>query len=174
MIGMPFVRSSFSNSSATRQPSRPGIITSSRITSGPSSRAFSTPEGPSAASITFMPSASRFTRHRSLIGAVELAEDPLALRRWNSRALIDHAHLDAVSIATRTDGYGAARRRVAQRVLDEDAEHLSYFLGIGLRSERLVGQIDLEAMAVNAVALLGRSDHLGHDRADVDAVDLDL
>ena len=69
MIGIPVVRSSFSNCSATRQPSSPGIITSSRITSGPSSRAFSTPDGPSAASMTAMPSASRLTRQSSRIGA---------------------------------------------------------------------------------------------------------
>src|SRR5436305_1889854 len=63
------VLSSSRSSSATRQPSSPGIITSSRITSGSSARAFSSPVGPSAASSTSMPSASRLTRQRSRIGA---------------------------------------------------------------------------------------------------------
>src|SRR5205807_6078802 len=183
MIGIPVVRSSSSNCSATRQPSSPGIITSSRMTSGPSSRAFSTPDGPSAASITFIPSASRFTRQRRRIGAsssitrtfvipalrrvyprrrsllprrrklegeartfafggidpdpsahrgdellrdeqpeagaggavarcglgaVELAEDPLALCGRDAHPLVDDTHLDAVGAATRTDGHGSA------------------------------------------------------------------
>src|SRR5207249_2819966 len=68
-IGIELVRSSSSSSSATCQPSSPGIITSSRITSGSSLRAFSSPVGPSLASSTFIPSASRFTRHRRRIGA---------------------------------------------------------------------------------------------------------
>src|SRR5687767_1913700 len=68
-IGIPLVAGSSTSCSATRQPSRPGIITSSRITSGGSARAFSSPDGPSAASATFIPSASRFTRQSSRMGA---------------------------------------------------------------------------------------------------------
>src|SRR5947209_458097 len=68
-IGIFSVRSSSRSSSATRQPSRPGIITSSRITSGISARAVSSPLGPSAASSTSIPSASRLTRQSSRIGA---------------------------------------------------------------------------------------------------------
>src|SRR5207302_3817578 len=45
------------------------IITSRRITSGASARACSRPLGPSAASRTSIPSASRLTRHSSRIGA---------------------------------------------------------------------------------------------------------
>src|SRR6266542_2694376 len=67
-IGMVFVRSSSSRCSATRQPSSPGIITSRRTTSGCSLRAWSRPLGPSAASSTSMPSASRLTRQSSRIG----------------------------------------------------------------------------------------------------------
>src|SRR5262249_9972371 len=66
---MAAVRRSSSSSSATRQPSSPGIITSRRMTSGVSLRAVSSPLGPSAASSTSMPSASRFTRQSSRIGA---------------------------------------------------------------------------------------------------------
>src|SRR5689334_23735220 len=69
MIGIVPVRSPSISSSATCQPSRPGIITSRRITSGSSLRAFSSPVGPSLASSTSIPSASRFTRQRSRIGA---------------------------------------------------------------------------------------------------------
>src|SRR5690348_8750559 len=69
MIGISLVRPSSSSCSATFQPSRPGIITSSRITSGCCSRACSRPDGPSAASITAIRSASRFTRQRRRIGA---------------------------------------------------------------------------------------------------------
>src|ERR671911_2756758 len=68
-IGIPAVAGSSTSCSATRQPSSPGIITSSRITSGGSARAFSRPDGPSAASATFIPSASRFTRQSSRMGA---------------------------------------------------------------------------------------------------------
>src|SRR2546423_7277920 len=57
------------SSSATCQPSSPGIITSRRITSGSSLRAFSSPVGPSLASSTSIFSASRFTRQSSRIGA---------------------------------------------------------------------------------------------------------
>src|SRR5207247_3303074 len=57
------------NCSATRQPSSAGIITSSRITSGRSSRAISRPVGPSLASSTSIFSASRFTQQSSRIGA---------------------------------------------------------------------------------------------------------
>src|SRR6266540_4672177 len=69
MIGIFFVRSSSSRSSATRQPSSAGIITSSRITSGCSLRALSSPLWPSSASSTVIRSASRLTRQSSLIGA---------------------------------------------------------------------------------------------------------
>src|SRR5215211_5246615 len=68
-IGIELVLSLSSSSSATCQPSRPGIITSSRITSGSSLRAFSSPVGPSLASSTSIPSASRLTRQRRRIGA---------------------------------------------------------------------------------------------------------
>src|SRR5215203_7137256 len=68
MIGMWSVRASASRSSATRQPSSAGIITSSRITSGRSLRAISSPLGPSLASSTVMSSASRLTRQSSRIG----------------------------------------------------------------------------------------------------------
>src|SRR5919198_2561341 len=68
-IGIRLVCWSRRSSSATRQPSSRGIITSRRITSGCSVRACSRPLGPSAASRTCMPSASRLTRHRSRIGA---------------------------------------------------------------------------------------------------------
>src|SRR4051794_13677147 len=69
MIGMSRVRSSSRSRSATCHPSSCGIITSRRITSGCSARAFSIPLGPSSASSTFMPSASRLTRQRRRIGA---------------------------------------------------------------------------------------------------------
>src|SRR6266516_4191917 len=69
MIGIPLVRSSSSSCSATLQPSMPGIITSSRTTSGCSTAALSRPVGPSAASTTSIPSASRLTRQRRRIGA---------------------------------------------------------------------------------------------------------
>src|SRR5918911_1747068 len=68
-IGIRLVCWSRRSSSATRQPSRRGIITSRRITSGSSVRACARPLGPSAASRTSMPSASRLTRQRSRIGA---------------------------------------------------------------------------------------------------------
>src|SRR5215218_7608890 len=68
-IGIELVRSPSISSSATCQPSRPGIITSSRITSGSSLRAFSSPVGPSLASSTSIPSASRLTRQSRRIGA---------------------------------------------------------------------------------------------------------
>src|SRR4051794_4993239 len=68
MIGIEFVLLLSSSSSATCHPSRPGIITSSRITSGSSLRAFSSPVGPSLASSTSIPSASRFTRQSRRIG----------------------------------------------------------------------------------------------------------
>ena len=57
---------------APRRPASrrgPGIITSSRITSGLLLRAVSSPVGPSAASSTSIFSASRLTRHSSRIGA---------------------------------------------------------------------------------------------------------
>src|ERR1700674_4910826 len=68
-IGISEVPASSSSSSATCQPSSPGIITSSRIASGRPVFASSSPAGPFAASSTAIPSASRFTRQRSLIGA---------------------------------------------------------------------------------------------------------
>src|SRR4051794_7758938 len=68
MIGIERVRSSPRSSSATCHPSSPGIITSRRITSGSSLRAFSRPVGPSPASSTSIFSASRLTRQRSRIG----------------------------------------------------------------------------------------------------------
>ena len=52
----------------TSQPSMPGIITSSRITSGVSRRAISSPVTPSSASCTTIPAASRLTRQRRRIG----------------------------------------------------------------------------------------------------------
>src|SRR5262249_34722286 len=69
MTGISLVESSSSSCSATRQPSSAGIITSRRMTSGRSLRACSRPDGPSLASSTSMPSASRLTRQRSRIGA---------------------------------------------------------------------------------------------------------
>src|SRR5581483_6235231 len=69
MIGIPAVLSSSSSCSATRQPSRPGIITSRSTTSGACSRASARPLGPSAASSTSIPSASRLTRQSRRIGA---------------------------------------------------------------------------------------------------------
>src|SRR5919198_3158673 len=68
-IGMRLVAGSRGSSPATRQPSSLGIITSRRITAGRSLPAWSRPFGPSAASSTSVPSASRLTRHRSRIGA---------------------------------------------------------------------------------------------------------
>src|SRR3990170_4065535 len=69
MIGMSAVSLFSSSASATPQPSRPGIITSRRITSGMPEAAASSPEGPSLASSTDIPSASRLTRQSSRIGA---------------------------------------------------------------------------------------------------------
>src|SRR5207247_712889 len=76
---------------------------------------------------------------------VELAEDPLALRRGDPHALVDDAHLDAVGVSPRADGHLAALRRVAQRVLDQDVEDLPDLVGIRLGRERLLGEVDLEA-----------------------------
>ncbi len=77
---MSAVRSSSSKASATPQPSSPGIITSSRITSGLPSRAASSPDGPSPASITGIPSASRLTRQSSLIGASSSITSTVVIR----------------------------------------------------------------------------------------------
>src|SRR5215208_2148445 len=80
MIGISAVRSSSSSASATPQPSSPGIITSRRITSGCSARAFSSPDGPSPASTTGIPSASRFTRQSSRIGASSSITSTVVIR----------------------------------------------------------------------------------------------
>src|SRR5215207_1921681 len=79
-IGMPCVAGSSTSCSATRQPSSPGIITSSKITSGGFARAFSSPDGPSAASATCIPSASRFTRQSSRMGASSSMTRTLVMR----------------------------------------------------------------------------------------------
>src|SRR5207248_9557386 len=56
----------------------------------------------------------------------------------------------------------------------EEAEDLVALGGVGVGCWRLMRNIELEAMAAGAVALIGGSDDLRDDRADVDAVDLDV
>ena len=87
-IGMSLVTGSSRSISATRQPSSPGIITSRRMTSGCWARARSSPPGPSPASLTRIPSASRLTRQRSRIGASSsMTSTRVTTRRLQRRAL---------------------------------------------------------------------------------------
>src|SRR5688500_13615876 len=81
MIGMSAVSLFSSSASATPQPSRPGIITSSRITSGMPEAAAASPDGPSLASSTDIPSASRLTRQSSRHGASSSMTRTLVMNR---------------------------------------------------------------------------------------------
>jgi hypothetical protein len=117
--------------------------------------------------------ARRSVSRRSL-RSVELAEDPLSLRGRNAHSLVDDANLDSVCIASSSDRHLPALRRVAECVLDEDVEHLPYLLRVSLGRKRLVGQVDLEPVSVDALAVLDRPQDFGHDRADVDPAQLDM
>src|SRR3989440_4050851 len=257
-IGMRLVAWSRRSSSATRQPSSRGIITSRRITSGPSVRAWSSPLGPSAASRTSMPSASRLTRHRSRIGAsssitrtfviscpwrrrytrrsetslhraryphprerqlereggplafrgvdgdpaahrlhealrdeeaeagaacatvaggglgsVELPEDPLLFGGGDPDPFVRHLELDLVRLPPRGHRHGAARGRVADRIVEEDGEDLAQLLRIGRGGDALVGHLDDEAVLARAAFLHGRDD-LRDEGGDVGGRDRDL
>src|SRR5918994_1388773 len=114
MIGISVVRSSSSRASATPQPSSPGIITSSRITSGRSARAVSSPDGPSPASSTGIPSASRLTRQSSLIGASSSITRTVVIRA------VPYPSVSAL-IPRRPGADGPGCGRVAAIELAEDA-----------------------------------------------------
>src|SRR5215216_1862925 len=108
-IGIDDVRPSSSNSSATRHPSRPGIITSRRITSGLSDLAFSRPLGPSAASSTSIPSASRLTRQRRRIGASSSITSTLVTGPLST--LAGYTRFGAGSLALAQDALRRQRQR---------------------------------------------------------------
>src|SRR5690348_3441773 len=120
MIGIVPVRSPSISSSATCQPSSPGIITSSRITSGSSLRAFSSPVGPSLASSTSIPSASRFTRQRSRIGGSSSITSTLVIRPLFPRR---YTRSWADSLALAEDRGRERQRERERRALAFDRAH---------------------------------------------------
>src|SRR4051812_17552208 len=81
-----------------------------------------------------------------VLHAVERLEDSLQLVRWNAGAVVLHA--DANRICTNTDGHGAARLVVSQRVVDQVAEERRQELRLagdrhaGFRT--FVAEIDLQ------------------------------
>src|SRR5215213_6929619 len=108
-IGIEPVRSPSISSSATCQPSRPGIITSSSTTSGSSLRAFSSPVGPSLASSTSIPSASRLTRQRRRIGASSSITSTLVIGPLST--LAGYTRFGAGSLALAQDALRRQRQR---------------------------------------------------------------
>src|SRR4029079_8236716 len=152
-IGIALVRSPSISSSATCQPSSPGIITSSRITSGSSLRAISSPVGPSLASSTSIPSASRFTRQRRRIGGSSSITNTRVMR---PRFRPAYTRSQADSLALTQDRRRRKRQREHEaRALALDRAHRDAALHGG---QQLLGHEEPEAGATArevATAALG-------------------
>ncbi len=96
---------------------------------------------------------------------VELAEDLLLVGERNAEPLVLDDELDGVALALGSDAHGAAGGRVAHRVVEQDREDLQQLLGVGLRRDRLLREVDDERSPVRRPdlhALHGLADHLAH------------
>src|SRR5207302_8284829 len=65
------------------------------------------------------------------LGSVELPEDPLLFGGRDPDPFVRHLELDLVGLPPCDDRHGAARRRVADRVVEEHCEDLAQLLLVG-------------------------------------------